>query len=174
MSSLFTIWITGPSGSGKTTLAKALEKKLKDMDLKTEVLDGDELRENLYPNLGFDKEAREMHNKIVIHMAKLLSRNGIIPIVALISPYKKIREMARKELGKFIEVYLKCSLEERIKRDPKGLYKKALNGEISGLTGFNGVYEEPENPEIVLETDKIGVEEEVGVIMRKIKELGYL
>ena len=174
MSSLFVIWITGPSGAGKTTLARALEKRLKEMGLKTEVLDGDEIRKKLYPNLGFDKEARKTHNRVVIYMAKLLLRNGVVPIVALISPYKSIREKARKELGNFVEVYLKCPLEERMKRDPKGLYLKALKGEVNNLTGLDGVYEEPENPEVVLETDKISVEEEVELIVEKIKELKYL
>ena len=174
MSSLFTIWITGPSGVGKTTLARALEKKLKEMGLKTEVLDGDEIRRKVYPNLGFNKEAREMHNRVVIYMAKLLLKNHIIPIVALISPYKSIRERARKELGNFVEVYLRCSLEERIKRDPKGLYLKALKGELNNLTGFDGVYEEPENPEIILETDKIDVDKEVEIVIEKIKKLGFL
>ncbi|HHC19210.1 MAG TPA: adenylyl-sulfate kinase [Euryarchaeota archaeon] len=170
----FVIWLTGPSGAGKTTLARALEKRLKDMGYKVEVLDGDEIRKTLYPNLGFSKEAREMHNRIVIHMAKLLSKNGVIVIVSLISPYRSVREYARKEIGKFIEVYLKCPLEVRIQRDPKGLYAKAIRGEIKGLTGYDGVYEEPENPEVLLRSDLMTVEEEVNAVLSKAKELKYL
>jgi len=170
----FVIWLTGPSGAGKTTLARALEKKLKEMGHKVEVLDGDEIRKTLYPNLGFSKEAREMHNRIVIHMAKLLSKNGVVTIVSLISPYKVVREYARKEIGKFIEVYLKCPLEVRIQRDPKGLYAKAIRGEIKGLTGYDGVYEEPENPEVLVRSDIMSVKEEVEAVLNKARELGYL
>ena len=107
-------------------------------------------------------------------MATLLSRNGIIAIVSLISPYKAVRDYARKKIGNFIEVYLKCSMETRIKRDPKGLYAKAIKGEITNLTGYDGVYEEPEHPEVVLNSDVMSVEEEVSTVLRKAVELGYL
>jgi len=170
----FVIWLTGPSGAGKSTLAHALEKRLKDMGYRVEVLDGDVIRKTLYPNLGFSREAREMHNRVVIHMAKLLSRNGVVAIVSLISPYKAVREFARKELGKFIEVYLKCPLEVRIQRDPKGLYAKAIKGEIKGLTGYDGVYEEPDNPEVVVQSHIMSVDEEVDAVLSKAEELGYL
>ncbi|MCD6513618.1 MAG: adenylyl-sulfate kinase [Candidatus Odinarchaeota archaeon] len=170
----FVIWLTGPSGAGKSTLAHALEKRLKDMGYRVEVLDGDVIRKTLYPNLGFSKEAREMHNRVVIHMAKLLSRNGVVAIVSLISPYKAVREFARKELGRFIEVYLKCPLEVRIQRDPKGLYAKAIKGEIKGLTGYDGVYEEPDNPEVVVQSHIMSVNEEVDAVLSKAEELGYL
>ncbi len=171
---MFVIWLTGPSGAGKTTLAKELEKRLRALGYKVEVLDGDQIRKKLYPNLGFSKEARELHNRVVIHMAKLLSRNGVITIVSLISPYKAVREYARKEIGRFIEVYLKCPLEVRIKRDPKGLYAKAIRGEIKGLTGYDGVYEEPENPEVIVYSDKMTPEEEAELVLKKARELGYL
>ena len=170
----FTIWLTGPSGAGKTVLAHALKKKLKSMDYRVEILDGDVIRKTLYPELGFSKEAREMHNRIVIHMAKLLTRNGVITIVSLISPYKAVREYARKEIGRFIEVYVYAPLEVRIQRDPKGLYKKAMRGEIKGLTGYDGVYEEPENPEVRVDSSKMTPEEEVEAVLKKAKELGYL
>ncbi|MBE8540579.1 adenylyl-sulfate kinase [Geoglobus acetivorans] len=170
----FVIWLTGPSGAGKTTLAKALEKELKGRGMKVEVLDGDEIRRTLYPDIGFSREAREMHNRVVIHMAKLLSRNGIVAVVSLISPYRSVRMKARGEIGRFVEVYLKCPLEVRIERDPKGLYAKALRGEIKGLTGYDGVYEEPENPEVVLESHRMSVEEEVREVLKKAEELGYL
>ena len=164
------IWLTGPSGAGKTTIANALAEKLEKMECNVEVLDGDGIRSKLYPDLGFSKEEREMHNRIVIEMAKMLAKNGIITIVSIISPFRETREYARREIESFVEVYLKCPLEVRIKRDPKGLYKKALKGEIEGLTGYNGGYEEPENPDIILETDVLNVDECVDIILDKIKK----
>ena len=170
----FVIWLTGPSGVGKTTLAKALAKKFEEMGYPVEILDGDAVRSKLYPDLGFSEKDREMHNKVVIEMARLLSKNNIITIVALISPLRKIRELARKEIKNFIEVYLTCSLETRIQRDPKGLYKQAKDGKIKGLTGLDGKYEKPENPELILNTDDLSVDEEVELVIKKAKELGYL
>jgi len=171
---MFVIWLTGPSGAGKTTLANALAKRFEEMGYSVEVLDGDGIRSKLYPDLGFSKEEREMHNRVVVEMAKLLAKNGVITIVSVIAPYREWREYARKEIEKFVEVYLRCPVEVRIQRDPKGLYAKALRGEIKGLTGLDGEYEEPENPELVLDTDKMSVEEEVEVVVEKVKELGYL
>ena len=170
----FTIWLTGPSGAGKTTLAVRLARKLRKLGYRVEVLDGDTVRKTLYPDLGFSKEAREMHNRVVIHMARLLSRNGVVTVVSLISPYKSVREYARREIGDFIEVYVYAPLEVRIQRDPKGLYARALRGEIKGLTGYDGVYEEPENPEVKVDSSKMTPEEEVEVVMAKVRELGYL
>nr|8A8H_A Chain A, APS kinase from Methanothermococcus thermolithotrophicus [Methanothermococcus thermolithotrophicus DSM 2095]8A8H_B Chain B, APS kinase from Methanothermococcus thermolithotrophicus [Methanothermococcus thermolithotrophicus DSM 2095]8A8H_C Chain C, APS kinase from Methanothermococcus thermolithotrophicus [Methanothermococcus thermolithotrophicus DSM 2095]8A8H_D Chain D, APS kinase from Methanothermococcus thermolithotrophicus [Methanothermococcus thermolithotrophicus DSM 2095] len=170
----FTIWLTGPSGAGKSTLAYALEKKLLEKGFRVEILDGDVIRNTLYPNIGFSKEAREMHNRVVIHLAKLLSKNGVITIVSLISPYRAVREYARKEIQNFMEVYIHSPLEVRIQRDPKGLYAKALKGEIKGLTGYDGVYEEPENPELKIESHKMSIEEEVDTVIRTAQKLGYL
>lgn len=170
----FAVWLTGPSGVGKTVLAHSLEKKLKEMGKKVEVLDGDFVRRTLYPSIGFSKDSREMHNRIVIHIAKLLARNGVIPIISLISPYRRVRELARQKLGQFIEVYLKCPLNMRIQRDPKGLYAKAISGEIKGLTGYDGVYEEPNNPEVVVETHVMSVKKETEFVLSKAIELDYL
>ncbi len=171
---MFVIWLTGPSGAGKTTLANALAKRFEEMGYRVEVLDGDGIRSKLYPDLGFSKEEREMHNRVVVEMAKLLAKNGVITIVSVIAPYREWREYARKEIGKFVEVYLRCPVEVRIRRDPKGLYAKALRGEIRGLTGLDGEYEEPENPELILDTDRMSVDEEVDAVIRKVKEIGYL
>jgi len=170
----FVIWLTGPSGAGKTTLANALGERLTEMGLNVEVLDGDGIRSQLYPDLGFTKEEREMHNRVVIQMAKLLAKNGIITIVSIISPFRETREYARCEIEKFIEVYLKCPLEVRLQRDPKGLYSKASKGELVGLTGYDGAYEEPANPELTLKTNRMSVEEEVNAVIEKTRELGYL
>jgi len=138
----FVIWLTGPSRAGKTTLAKAIVERLQSMGHVVEHLDGDKVRSKLYPDLGFSKEEREIHNKVVAEMANLLAKNGVITVVSVISPYREWREFARKEIGRFVEVYLRCPLEFRVQRDPKGLYAKALRGEIKGLTGFDDVYEE--------------------------------
>ncbi len=170
----FVVWITGPSGAGKTTLANALHEKLEEMGYTAEVLDGDGIRSKLYPDLGFSREEREMHNKVVVHFAETLARNGVIAIVSVIAPYRSSREYARKEIKNFMEVYLKCPVDVRIKRDPKGLYNKALKGELKELTGLDGVYEEPENPELVLHTHRMSVEEEVEAVIRKAKEMGFL
>ena len=168
------IWLTGPSGSGKTTLARALEKELQEMGKPVEILDGDTIRNTIYPDLGFSESARKLHNRVVIHMAKLLSKHGVYVIVSLISPFRIVREMARKEIGDFIEVYVYAPLDVRIKRDPKGLYAKAIRGEIKNLTGYDGVYEEPENPEVFVDTSKMSIDEEVEAVLRILKERGYL
>lgn len=170
----FVIWLTGLPGSGKTTIAKGLEKYFKDNNYRIEVLDGDFVRKNLSPDLGFSKEERDQHNKRVIFLSNLLARNGVIVIVSLISPYRKIRDYARSRLNKFVEVFVKCSIEKCIERDPKGLYKKALNGEIKDMTGIQHPYEEPLNPEVVDDTEKETTKESISKILLKAKELGYL
>ena len=165
------IWLTGLPGSGKTTIAKALHPKLKESGFKVELLDGDIVRKELSPELGFTKQDREIHARRVVYLSKLLSRNGIISIVSLISPYREFRRYARSETdinNNFYEVYVKCSLETCIRRDPKGLYKKALSGEIKDLTGLQDPYEEPENPEIIVDTERQGLEECVNVILNRI------
>ena len=165
------IWLTGLPGSGKTTIAKALCPKLKESGFKVELLDGDVVRKELSPELGFTKQDREIHARRVVYLSKLLSRNGIISIVSLISPYRDFRRYARSETNmskNFYEVYVKCSLGTCIGRDPKGLYKKALSGEIKDLTGLQDPYEEPENPEIIVDTERQKLEECVNVIRDRV------
>ena len=139
-----------------------------------EVLDGDEVRRNLSPDLGFTRKDRETHARRVAYVAKLLVRNGVAVIVGLISPYRNFREHARKQIGNFVEVWVRCPLEECMRRDPKGLYERALRGEISDLTGIQDPYEEPLNPEVTVDTSKESVEESVNKIIKKLENLGYL
>src|SRR5690348_1389168 len=129
------IWITGIPASGKSTLANLLKEYCKEKNLPADILDGDEIRKTLSKDLGFSEKDRKEHNRRVIIVAKLLSKNGIITIIPLISPYRETRDLARKEIPKFVEVYTKASVDECIKRDPKGLYQKAKKGEIQNLTG---------------------------------------
>mgnify|MGYP005838756747 CR=1 FL=1 len=170
----FAVWLTGLPASGKTTIALALEKALRKKGLNVEVLDGDEVRKNLSPDLGFTREDREIHAKRVAYVTKLLVRNGVAVIVGLISPFRNFREDARNQIGNFVEVWVKCPLEECIRRDPKGLYKKAINGEINDLTGIQDTYEEPLNPEVIVDTSKETVEESVKKILEKLKNMKHI
>ena len=170
----FTVWFTGLPSSGKSTLARMLEKVLNDMDFHVEVLDGDEVRLRLSKGLGFSKEDRDENIRRISYVAKIITRCGAVAITCAISPYREIRDEARKEIGRFVEVYVKCSLEECIKRDVKGLYKKALSGEIKNFTGISDPYEAPLNPEIVVETHKETQEESLSKIVSGLIELGYI
>jgi len=166
----FVLWFTGLSGSGKSVIADRVAEKLKEKGLKIERLDGDIVRKSLTKDLGFSENDRNENIKRVTFVAKLLSRNDVGVIASFISPYREIRNHVRKEVTNFIEVHTKCSLDVCIQRDPKGLYKKALNGEIENFTGVSHPYEEPENPEILLETDKLTLEESVGIVIKKLEE----
>lgn len=169
------VWLTGIPGAGKTTIAKALAPMLQEAGLKVELLDGDEVRRQLSPDLGFTKQDRETHARRVVYLSKLLARNGIVSMVSLISPYREFREFARKEIGSaFVEIYVKASVDACIKRDPKGLYKKALKGEIKDLTGLQDTYEEPLHPELVVETEKETVEQSARKILQMLKEKGFV
>src|SRR5713226_8526594 len=149
----FVIWLTGLPGSGKTTMASLLETELRERGLRVETLDGDEVRKNLSPDLGFSRLDRETHAKRVAYVSRLLSRNGVITIVALISPFQSVRDDARKLIGRFVEVWVKCSVETCRIRDPKGLYKRAADCKMSNLTGIQDPYEPPVNPEITVDTE---------------------
>lgn len=170
----FTLWFTGLSGAGKSTLSKAIEQRLKAQGHKVEILDGDVVRTNLSKGLGFSKEDRDTNIKRIAFVCSLLTRNGVICIAAAISPYRGTRAWARNEIGNFVEVYVKCSLDVCRQRDVKGLYKLVEEGKKKDFTGVDDPYEEPEHPELVIETDKETVEESVNRIFAKLRELGYL
>lgn len=170
----FTVWFTGLSGSGKTVLAMKLEEVLRDRGLKVERLDGDIVRKGLTSDLGFSKKDRDMNIERVTFVAKLLTRNGVAVLCSFISPYRERRAKSRAEIGNFVEVYCKASLDALIERDVKGLYKKALAGEIQNFTGVSDPYEEPGKPEVIVETDKETVEESLAKIVSKLEELGYV
>ncbi len=170
------LWFTGLSGSGKSTLAHAVEERLFEMGIHTYVLDGDNIRTGLNKDLGFSAEDREENIRRIGEVAKLFVDAGIITLTAFISPYRKDRNFVRSivEDGEFIEIYVKCPLEVCEQRDVKGLYKKARAGIIKNFTGIDDPYEEPENPEIIVETDKETLEESVNKIISYLKEKGYL
>ena len=170
------IWLTGLPASGKSTIARELEWRLYNMGKLTYVLDGDNIRHGLNSDLGFSPEDRRENIRRIGEVAKLFADAGIITITSFISPYREGRDRARSLLkeGEFIEVYLKCPLEVLIERDPKGLYKKALAGEIKEFTGISAPYEEPLNPEIVLETDRETVEESTEKIISYLKKHGII
>ena len=148
-----TVWFTGLSGSGKSTIAEMLYHELLARGLKTEILDGDVVRQNLSKGLGFSKEDRDTNILRIGFVANLLTRNGVATICCPISPYRAARDAVRAQVGAFVEVYVHATVEEiAANRDPKGLYKKALAGEITGFTGVDDPYEAPENPELVVDT----------------------
>jgi adenylylsulfate kinase len=156
----FTIWFTGWSGAGKTTLAIEVEKALRETGIPfVQRLDGDIVREDLTRDLGFSKEDRNENIRRVTFVATLLSRNGVATLVSFISPYREARDRARFSCHNFIEVYVRCNPDILISRDVKGFYKKAMNGEIQNFTGINDPYEEPLNPEIIVDTGVTSVKE---------------
>jgi adenylylsulfate kinase len=170
----FTIWFTGLSGSGKSTLSEVIEQRLRARGRNVEVLDGDIVRTHLSKGLGFSREDRDTNIKRIAFVCSLLTRNGVICISAAIAPYREARAWARKEIGNFVEVYVKCPIDVCRQRDVKGLYKLVDEGKIKGFTGVDDPYEEPDHPELVVETDKETVEQSVNRIFAKLEELGYL
>ena len=171
----FTIWFTGLSGAGKTTVSRLVQDRLRERGImNVEVLDGDVVRTNLSKGLGFSKEDRDINIKRIAFVCNLLTRNGIPNIAAAISPYREVRDYARKEIQNFVEVFVKCPLEVLVQRDVKGLYKKALAGELPNFTGVSDPYEEPLNPEVLIESDKETPEQSADKIIAKLEELGYL
>ena len=170
----FTIWFTGLSGAGKTTLARLLEPELKLRGHKVEVLDGDLVRTNLSKGLGFSKEDRDTNIRRIGFVCDLLARNDVIAIAAAISPYKEVRDELRETLSKFVEVYVACPISVLAERDVKGLYKKALAGEIKNFTGIDDPYEAPENPEVLAHSDSETPEESLAKIIAKLEGMNLI
>ena len=170
----FTLWFTGLSGSGKSTLAERLRDTLLERGMKVEVLDGDIVRQNLSKGLGFSKEDRDTNIRRIGFVCHLLTRNDVVVIGAAISPYKAIRDENRKLIGRFVEVYCKCDIETLKGRDPKGLYEKALRGEIKNFTGVSDPYEAPENPEVIVDTASEDADASVNKILLTLEQLGYI
>jgi adenylyl-sulfate kinase len=169
----FTLWFTGLSGAGKTTLAGVLDREMRARGLAVEVLDGDEIRTNLSKGLGFSKEDRDTNIRRIGYVCRLLSRNGVAAISAAISPYREVRDEVRQLIeadgAEFIEVFVKCPIEVLAERDVKGLYKKALAGELKGFTGVSDPYEEPLAAEVVIESNRESVEFSVSKILRELE-----
>ena len=174
MSKGIVIWLTGLSGAGKTTLARMIEIELRHRGHKVEVLDGDVVRTNLSKGLGFSKEDRDTNIRRIGFVCNLLARNDVIAIAAAISPYRDMRDEVRRETGAFVEVFVKCPIDVLAERDIKGLYKKALAGEIKHFTGIDDPYEEPLAPEIIVETDKETPEQSAARIIARLEELQYI
>ena len=169
-----TVWFTGLPGAGKSTLAQALESELRRRGRKVELLDGDVVRTHLSRGLGYSKEDRDENIRRIGFVCHLLTRNGVVAIAAFISPYRAVRREVRALVGDFVEVYVDCPLPVLIERDTKGLYKKALAGEIPNFTGISDPYEAPKRPEVVVHTDKETVDESLGKVIVKLEEMGYL
>jgi len=171
----FTVWFTGLSGAGKSTIAEMLFHEFQARGMKTEILDGDVVRQNLSKGLGFSKEDRDLNILRIGFVANLLTRNGVATICCPISPYRETRDRVRAEIGNFVEVYVHATVEEiAAHRDPKGLYKKALAGEITNFTGVDDPYEVPENPELVLDTLQEAPQGSLRNVLTTLTELGYL
>jgi len=169
-----TVWFTGLPSSGKSAIADRLQDILKDYGYRSERLDGDIIRRDLTRDLGFSKADREENIRRVAFVAKLLTRNDVFVLCSFVSPYRSMRDRARTEIGSFLEVFVKCPLEVCLARDVKGMYAKALAGEIPQFTGISDPYEEPVRADLVLETDKEPLEASVQRVLARMKELGFL
>jgi len=170
----FTLWFTGMSGAGKSTLANLVAEELRRRGHSVEVLDGDEIRTHLSKGLGFSKEDRDTNIRRIGYVARLLSRNGVVAISAAISPYRDVRDELRSQHDRFFEVYMHCTIEKLSERDVKGLYKKALAGEIKNFTGISDPYEPPINPDLVLDSSLETVEESYQKLIKRLEEVGYI
>lgn len=170
----YTVWLTGLSGAGKSTIATELARRLREREVGVEVLDGDVVRTNLSKGLGFSKEDRDTNIRRIAFVASLLTRHGVAVITAAISPYRATRAEARALIGRFVEVYVACPLEELTRRDVKGLYAKALRGELAHFSGVSDPYEEPLHPAVVVRTDREPVDASVARILAVLEAQGYL
>lgn len=170
-----TLWFMGRPASGKSTLAKRIEGQLRDWNIPVENLDGDEVRQNLHPDLGFTREERALNNRRTAFVCRLLNRNGIATVTAMITPFRESQQQAREiieESGNFVLIYVKCPVEVAADRDPKGLYEKAKAGKIENFTGINHPFQEPLNPEIVVDTSETTVNEATDHVLARLEELG--
>lgn len=170
----FTVWLTGMSGAGKSTVSDALIARLRCMDAKVELLDGDIVRTNLSQGLGFSREDRDINVQRIGFVAELLSRNGVIVVVAAISPYRAAREAVKSRIGNFVEVFMDCPMEVLAARDVKGLYKKARAGEVANFTGISDPYEAPPQPDVTLRSDTETLDQSVGKLWSHLKERGLI
>lgn len=170
----FVLWLTGLSGAGKSTIALLLEEELRLRGRRVELLDGDEVRTHLSKGLGFSREDRDTNVKRIAYVAGLLARHGVVAIAAAISPYREARDWARRRAEHFVEVFVQCPLDVCAARDVKGLYAKALAGEIPNFTGVSDPYEEPDNPDIVVDTSRQRPEESAQAILDELARQGLL
>jgi adenylyl-sulfate kinase len=170
----FTIWFTGLPCSGKSTISEILAKVIKEERGKVEILDGDVIRTNLSKGLGFSRADRETNLMRIAFVCNLLTRNGVPNIAAAISPFENVRQAAREMIGSFVEVYARCPVEKCIERDVKGMYKKALAGEIKGFTGVDDPFDEPVDPEVICDTDRETPEESAQKVVDYLRQHGYL
>ena len=174
----FVLWFTGLSGSGKSTLSAELFRRMRDAGMPVELLDGDAVRAHLSKGLGFSKEDRDTNIRRVGFVARLLARNGVIAIAAAISPYRALRdeqrELARADGAGFCEVYMSCPIDVLMERDVKGLYRRALAGEIENFTGVSDPYEAPERPEVVVHSDRDAIDDGIARVLERLEELGLI
>jgi adenylylsulfate kinase len=170
----FVVWLTGLSGSGKSALAEGLAPALRERGLPVEVLDGAVIRARMSPQLGYSRQERETNVRRLGFLAQMLTRNGIAVIVAANSPHRAAREHVRAEIGDFVEVFVRCPIEELICSDSTGLYRQALHGEIADLPGVNDVYEPPLNPEVVVDREYHSLDDGIARIVAALESRGYL
>lgn len=170
----FTLWFMGRPASGKSTLAKAVENHLRDQNIQVENLDGDEIRKNLHPDLGFTREEREINNRRTAFISKLLNRNGIATVTGMITPFRDSQQKVREIIeptGRFVLIYVKCSVDTCAERDPKGLYDQAREGKIEKFTGVNHPFQEPIDPDVIVDTESRSVDESVEHVISRLDEL---
>lgn len=168
------MWITGLPSSGKSTIANGVAKRLKTKGVNVEILESDELRRILTPKPAYSEEERDWFYNVIVYIAKLLVKNGINVIIDATGNKRAYRDNARRQLSKFIEVYVKCPLDVCMKRDVKGLYRKVMEGSVKTLPGIQTIYEEPLKPEVIVETDKLSIDESIELVVNKLIEIGYI
>jgi adenylyl-sulfate kinase len=170
----FTLWFTGLSGAGKSTISERVFERLRESGAKVELLDGDVVRTHLSKGLGFSREDRDTNVRRIGFVCELLSRNGAIAIAAAISPYREVRDEIRRRIDNFVEVYVQCPIEVLAERDVKGLYRKALAGEIDSFTGVSDPYEPPLHPEVTVDSSRESLDESVGKVWTKLRDMGLI